>query len=78
MVSLLKRSVWLKILNIQKSDELILETSSEPSIQQNSLETSQDLPSIKQNLNLEEELLPKIGGRAGPIWSCPKKPPHPF
>ena len=25
MVSLLKRSVWLKILNIQKSDELFLE-----------------------------------------------------
>jgi len=21
-------------------------------------------------------LLPKTGGRAGPIWSCPKKPPH--
>ena len=22
-------------------------------------------------------LLPKTGGRAGPIWSCPKKVPHP-
>ena len=21
-------------------------------------------------------LLPKTGGMAGPIWSCPKKPPH--
>ena len=30
--------------------------------------------------NLEEELhyfAAKMGGRAGPIWSCPKKPPHP-
>ena len=38
------------------------------------------LPSIAENWNfwnLEEELLPKMGWRAGPIWSCPKKPPHP-
>jgi hypothetical protein len=35
------------------------------------------LPSIQQNWNLEEELLPKTGGRAGPIWSWPTKLPNP-
>ena len=38
------------------------------------------VPSIQQNWNLEEELYyfaAKNGWKAGPIWSWPKKMPHP-
>jgi len=48
-----------------------------------SLETGQKCPlyhkigTYFKLIYYEEELLPKMGGRAGPIWSCPKKPPHP-
>ena len=43
-------------------------------------QSSQKCPLYKKigtKIDLEEELLPKTGVRAGPIWSCPKKPPHP-
>ena len=101
MISLLKRSVWLKILYIQKSDELFLETvecshwwkiyfykkilykrkSCKGFFCKNKFSTNESTEFItghvmgtwRRNCTI---LLPKTGGRAGPIWSCPKKPPH--
>ena len=99
MVPLLKRMVWLKILYIQKFDELLLETvewsdwwkiyfykkilykiffSSLNAV----ISTNESTEFITGHVggNLEEEwhyFAAKMGGRAGPIWSCPKKPPHP-
>ena len=113
MVPLLKRSVWLKILYIQKSEELLcllrkhkhcqvgtiyqFLTINQSRIQitesikslspqfwrylsrsvNKGLGNQSKVPSIQQNWNLVEQLLPKMSGRAGPIWSCPKKPPQP-
>ena len=94
MVPLLKRMVWLKILYIQKSDDLPLKTVECSHWWKVYFYKKNPLHDFLSSLNAvistnesTEFITGHVGGNleeellyfaAKNGWSCPKKPPHPF